>query len=100
MKIIKTVYHDNLLPAYSYTVEIGNNKKEFLGKDKRNIGKYVISVWKTEQEYHPAYIYSNIDWDNDHVLYCKYDWKIEDLAELMFPEEHENDNISVILRYK
>ena len=100
MKINKTIYHSNLLPPDSYTVEIGNKTKFFPVSEKKNIANWIKSVWKTEPEYHPAYIYFNIGWGNDHVLYCKYDWEIVDLDEIMFPEEHENDKDEIYVIYK
>lgn len=78
MTIQKTVYNSKLLPPYSYTVECGGWKAEFKREDKNKIGEWINLVWAEEEDgffnvYSPAYIYYNIDWDSDHILYAKYE---------------------------
>ena len=73
--IEKTIYKPNLLPAYSYTVICGKFKKEFLATNKREIGAYVVNIWKNQLFPEPAFIYANITWDFDNILYCKYELK-------------------------
>lgn len=71
-RLKKTIYNSNLLPAFSYTVRIGNVKKDFLRKDAHEIGGWCMAVWESGANA-PAMIYSNIDWDNDNILYCSYE---------------------------
>lgn len=71
--MVKTVYAHNLRPADSYTVECGCHKKTFPASDARAVGEWIKQIWGNELIPKPAYVYANIDWDCDHVLYCKYE---------------------------
>ena len=71
--IVKTVYAYNLRPADSYTVECGRHKKTFPASDPKAVGKWIMDIWESEIFPYPAYVYYNIDWDCDHILYCKYE---------------------------
>lgn len=78
MTIHKTVYNSRLLPPYSYTVECGGKKAEFRRGEELKVGEWVKSIWAEEEDgifnvYSPAYIFYNIDWDADHILYAKYE---------------------------
>lgn len=76
MKLVKTIYNTNLRKPDYYTVEVGNIRKMFPASQKKEIGKFISTVWKEQEQYKEqpdeAYIYYNIDWDSDHVLYCSY----------------------------
>ena len=71
--ILKTIFNANLLPADSYTVECGSNRRDFPRGSEKQIGEWVRSIWDEEIFPSPAYVYKNIGWDSDHVLYCKYE---------------------------
>lgn len=73
--ICKTIYKDNLLPADSYVVECGEHKKTFQRGEETLVGMWIMGIWKEEIFPTPAYIYKNIGWDMDHILYCKYELK-------------------------
>ncbi len=78
--IIKTVYNHNLRQPDSYTVECGGKKATFKYGDEAKVGAWIEDVWADEEDgffnvYSPAYVYYNIDWDCDHVLYAKYEKK-------------------------
>lgn len=73
MAIVKTTYNTNLRTPDSYTVECGNKRKMFDVTEKSKVGEWVKSVWENEFLPSPAYVYYNIGWDNDHILYCKYE---------------------------
>ena len=75
--IFKTIYNANLRPADSYTVECGAHRKTFPHGQEKQIGKWISSIWAEEIFPSPAFVYKNIDWDSDHVLYCKYELKTE-----------------------
>ena len=74
----KTIYNSHLRTPFSYTVECGGKKVEFLYDNRDQIGKWMQERWKEQEDgffntHEPAYVYCNIDWDCDHVLYCKYE---------------------------
>ena len=71
--MIKTIYNSNLREPDSYTVECGGKERMFDKSDAKKIGEWIKSLWEGEFFPSPAYIYYNIDWDSDHVLYCKYE---------------------------
>lgn len=78
MTIQKTVYNSRLRPADSYTVECGGLKARFRWNEQHKVGEWIMKVWKDQEDgffntHSPAYVYYNIDWDCDHVLYCKYE---------------------------
>ena len=85
MKVIKTVYNSNLLPPDSYTVECGKEKALFKKGEEKSVGEWIRSIWAKDAAKEPAYIYYNIDWDCDHVLYCKYEYEF-DWADFGFGE--------------
>ena len=82
MKIIRTIYQDRLLPPDSITVECGSKKQDFGVDDKLKVGEWIKAVWKSG-EIQPAYVYYNITWDSDHVLYAKYELASESIFEMM-----------------
>ena len=82
MKIKKTVYNHNLRKPDSYTVECGQHKRFFNAGEEKKVGEWVKGLWRQGED-SPAYVYYNIDWDCDHVLYCKYEFEIDDLYEFM-----------------
>lgn len=74
----KTVYNSHLRTPFSYTVVCGGKKAEFRYDDRDQIGKWMTERWKEQEDgffntHKPAYVYCNIDWDCDHVLYVKYE---------------------------
>ena len=72
--IRQTIYNDNLRTPDSVTVECGKHTKGFLyPDDSEKVGDWVRSIWAEEFFPSPAYIYYNIDWDCDHVLFCKFE---------------------------
>lgn len=76
--IIKTVYNHNLRKPDSYTVEYGGHKATFKRGEEAMIGDWIQDIWTAEEDgifnvHSPAYVYYNIDWDCDHVLYAKYE---------------------------
>ena len=73
--IRKTVFNRNLRRADSYTVECGKHHKTFFKGCEKAVGEWVKQIWNDELFPQPAYVYLNIGWDNDHVLYCKYEMK-------------------------
>lgn len=72
-KMTKTVYNTNLRTPDSYTVECAGKTKTFDRGDESKIGEWLTSIWLNEFFPSSAMIYYNIDWDCDHVLFCKYD---------------------------
>ena len=82
MKIHKTIINSKLLPPDSYTVECGGMKTSFSADEWFKIGQWITSVWKSGK-IDPAYVYYNIDWDSDHVLYAKYELDSESIFELL-----------------
>ena len=79
MKIEKTIYNHNLRKPDSIKVICGSNKKTFNQVDDlKAIGNYIKSIWEEEKKnnfglfFSEAYIYYNIDWDCDNILFCKY----------------------------
>lgn len=79
MNVVKTVFNRSLLPPDSYTVEIDGVKANFNRGEESKVGEFIKSLWAKEEDlfgfsvYSPAYVYYNIGWDNDHVLYAKYE---------------------------
>ena len=69
----RTIYNNNLRTPDSITVECGSHIKTFPASDKRAVGEWVREIWNNEFFPEPAYLYFNIDWDCDHILYCKYE---------------------------
>lgn len=73
MKITKTIYNTNLMSPDSIDVVCGEHSRTFDVKDKQEIGKWLLEIWNDEFFPTPAYVYYNINWDRDHVYYCKYE---------------------------
>lgn len=71
--IKKTIYNNNLRTPDSYTVECGNKTKTFMKGSERCIGEWIMSLWNNDFFPMPANVYYNIGWENDHILYCKYE---------------------------
>lgn len=69
----KTVYQQNLRSPDSYTVECDGQVRNFPASNKLDIGKWISQIWDNSFFPAPAYVYCNIDWDSDHILYCKYE---------------------------
>ena len=82
MTRVKTIINPRLATPDSYTVECGGKKARFPKGKETDIGKWIESVWAEQPVPKTAYVYFNIDWDADHVLYCKYDLQL-DLGEMM-----------------
>lgn len=76
MKITKTVYNSHLLTPDSVTVQCGDQKKDFSYAERGKVGEWMKSIWENEFFPTPAYVYYNIDWDSDHILYCKYECEV------------------------
>lgn len=79
MKVKKTVYKPDLLPAESYTIRCGDRKREFKRGEEKKAGAWLLGIWEEEKDEFfsgpltPAYVYYNIGWDADDILYCKYE---------------------------
>lgn len=76
--IQKTIYKPRLLEPYSITVECGTKKAKFKYEDRAKAGDWMMDTWKEQEDgffntHFPAYVYYNIDWDADHILYAKYE---------------------------
>ena len=79
MKVIRKIFNHNLRMPDSVTVEVGKHKAIFSYEDRKQVAPYVEEIWKKEldagkslEDCTPAYIYYNIDWDCDHVLFARY----------------------------
>lgn len=73
MVVKKTVYQSNLRTADSYTVKCGDQSRIFPAAEKASIGSWISQIWNSSLFPEPAYVYCNIDWDSDGILYCKYE---------------------------
>ena len=78
MKINRTIYNNRLLTPDSITVECAGQKATFPYAEKAKVGEWCKAIWEKEYDgffnnFSPAYVYFNIDWDSDHVLYAKYE---------------------------
>ena len=79
MKIKRFIYNPNLREPDGITVECGREKKHFKPDEKREVGKWLTDLWTKQQDENfgliltpEARVYYDIDWDSDHVLYCKF----------------------------
>ena len=86
-KVKKTVYNHNLLSPDYITAKIGKysikettryNNASY--KDACNkISQWAIEIWEVQKLenlgafYEPLYLYYDINWDADNILYCKFD---------------------------
>lgn len=78
MQIKRTVYNHRLRTPDSVTVRCGGKKVTFTYSERAKVGEWVKAIWNSEEDgffnnYSPAYVYYNIDWDSDHVLYAKFE---------------------------
>lgn len=76
--ICRTIYNAKLITPYSVTVECAGQKAEFRWKERQKVGEWMEQVWKEQEDgffntHSPAYVFYNIDWDADHILYAKYE---------------------------
>lgn len=74
----RTVFNERLIEPYSVTVECGGKEIEFRWEERAKVGEWIDQIWKEQEDeffyiYSPAYVFYNIDWDSDHVLYAKYE---------------------------
>ena len=83
----KTVYNHNLLSPDYITARIGNHKikvtTRYNGATYKDacekIAQWSIDIWEAQEVetlglfYEPLYLYYDINWDADNILYCKYD---------------------------
>lgn len=79
MRVLRHIYNYNLRTPDSVTVEVGSHKRLFAYEDRKEVAPWVEQIWQQEldagksyEECTPAYIYYNIDWDCDHVLFARY----------------------------
>ena len=78
MKVQQTVYNCNLRKPDRITVECGHERRFFAPDEKCKVGKWLSSLWSKQEEDFgwivtpEAMVYYDIDWDNDHTLYCKF----------------------------
>lgn len=76
--IQRTIYNPKLREPFSVTVECSGEKAEFRWEERQKVGEWLTQVWKNQEDgffntHSPAYVFYNIDWDADHVLYAKYE---------------------------
>lgn len=76
--IHRTVYNKGLIEPFSITVECAGKKAEFRWEERQKVGNWMMDVWKEQEDgffntHSPAYIFYNVDWDSDHILYAKYE---------------------------
>ncbi len=77
MKIKKTIINNNLLPPDGYTVTCAGFRSTFNRGEEKKVGEFIKFIWNSGHKYEPAYVYYNIGWDADGVLYCKYEQEFE-----------------------
>lgn len=78
MTLVKTIYENNLRTPFNVRVECGKSVKIFEHYDEDEILKWLTPIWKQQLEEtiliaYPAFVYFNLTWDFDHILYCKYE---------------------------
>lgn len=79
--ITKTIYNNNLRTPDRVRVRIGKIEKYFAyPSEKDEVMKFIENHWNAQEneqfffgDYDDAYIYYDIDWDSDNILYCKYE---------------------------
>ena len=76
--IQRTIYNPKLLEPFSVTVECAGKKVEFRWEERQKVGEWLMQVWKDQEDgffntHSPAYVFYNIDWDADNVLFAKYE---------------------------
>ena len=81
--IRKTIYNDNLRSPDSYTVRCGDKKLNVSVGDEKKIADFFLNVWDEDPSRPAGYVYYNIDWDCDDVIFCKYDL----IGDEFFPAE-------------
>lgn len=79
MKVERVLINPWLREPDRITVECGPYKRYFKPDEKPEVGKWLKSLWEQEQEenfglilHREARVYYDIDWDSDHVLFCKF----------------------------
>lgn len=82
MEIERTIYNPRLLPPDGYTAECKDfegcfHKKHFKKGEEEAMRDWMLDIWKNQENpffpvFSPIYIYFDIDWDADHILYAKY----------------------------
>ena len=86
-KVKKTIYNHNLLPPDYVIAKIGKHSikettryNEATYKDAcKKIAQWAIEIWEGQEVenfglfYEPLYLYYDINWDADNILYCKFD---------------------------
>lgn len=80
MQIERTIYNPNLLPPDGYTVECAGKRQNFKKGEEAALRDWMLEIWRGEEDqtfpefsvFSTAYIFFNIDWDSDHILYAKY----------------------------
>lgn len=74
MTITRTIFNANLKRPDSIRVECGEYAKVFAYCDRSQIGAWIKGIWAQDEFFHSAaYVYYDIDWDCNHVLYCIYE---------------------------
>lgn len=76
--IKRTIINNRLRDPFSVTVECDGKKAEFRWEERHKVGEWMMQVWREQEDgffntHSPAYVYYNIDWDCDHVLFAKYE---------------------------
>ena len=76
--IHRTIYNSRLRTPFSITAKCGEKKIDFKYEDCHNLGKWMMTAWKEQEDeffytHPPVYVYYNIDWDADNILYAKYE---------------------------
>jgi hypothetical protein len=79
MKVNRVIYNHNLREPDRITVFCGKEKKHFKPSEKREVGNWLTRLWEQQMEENfgliltpEARVYYDIDWDCDHILYCKF----------------------------
>ena len=71
--LVKTVYVPNIMKPDRIKAVCGKEQIRVSPKDKKKIGAWAEEMWSKQLFPEPVLIYYDIDWDNDNVLYCKYE---------------------------
>lgn len=79
--IRKTILNPNLRSPDGYQVSCAGMKARFKPGEEELIEQWMMAIWHQEEDpffpefsvFSPAYLYYDIDWDCDHVLYAKYE---------------------------
>lgn len=71
--IVKTVYVPNIRKPDRIKAVCGEERLYVSPTNSKMIGAWAKEIWSKQMFAEPVYIYYDIDWDNDNVLYCKYE---------------------------